>query len=138
MDRPHVSSGRRPGPRPNSRLLASLIALALGADVALGASDALELAQPDGDATRADGAPFAFAGLWERWTAAATGAGLDEGDEVETVTIVTTLANDKLRPIHARMPVILPPEAFDDWLDPANDPAVACALLIPRLSDIDP
>ncbi len=77
------------------------------------------------------GAPFAFAGLWERWTAAAAGAGLDEGDEVETVTIVTTLANDKLRPIHARMPVILPPEAFDDWLDPANDPAVACALLKP-------
>jgi len=75
------------------------------------------------------GAPFAFAGLWERWTA--TGAGLDEGDEVETVTIVTTLANEKLRPIHARMPVILPPEAFDSWLDPANDPAAARALLKP-------
>ena len=74
-------------------------------------------------------APFAFAGLWERWTA--TGAGLDEGGEVETVTIVTTFANDKLRPIHARMPVILPPEAFDGWLDPANDPAAACALLEP-------
>ena len=77
------------------------------------------------------GAAFAFAGLWERWTATATGAGLDQGDEVETVTIVTTQANDKLRPIHARMPVILPPDAFDVWLDPANDPAAACALLKP-------
>ncbi|MDA1326075.1 MAG: SOS response-associated peptidase, partial [Proteobacteria bacterium] len=77
------------------------------------------------------GVPFAFAGLWERWTATAAGAGLDEGDQVETVTIVTTLANDKLRPIHARMPVILPPEAFDVWLDPANDPAAVSALLKP-------
>jgi putative SOS response-associated peptidase YedK len=77
------------------------------------------------------GAPFAFAGLWERWTATATGAGLDEGDVVDTVTIVTTLANDKLRPIHARMPVILPPEAFDVWLDPANDPAAASSFLRP-------
>ena len=77
------------------------------------------------------GAPFAFAGLWEFWTATATGAGMDQGDEVETVTIMTTAANEKLRPIHARMPVILPPEAFDGWLDPANDPEAACALLIP-------
>ena len=77
------------------------------------------------------GAPFAFAGLWERWTATTAGAGMDEGEVVETVTIVTTVANEKLRPIHARMPVILPPEAFEDWLDPANDPAAARALLKP-------
>lgn len=77
------------------------------------------------------GAPFAFAGLWERWIATATGAGWTEGDSVETVTIVTTVANEKLRPIHPRMPVILPPEAFAGWLDPANDPGAACALLRP-------
>ena len=77
------------------------------------------------------GAAFAFAGLWEHWTATSTAAGLNEGEEVETVTIVTTTANEKLKPIHDRMPVILPPEAFDGWLDPANDPQAACALLQP-------
>lgn len=77
------------------------------------------------------GALFAFAGLWERWTATATGGGLTEGERVESVTIVTTDANEKLRPIHPRMPVILPPEAFDGWLDPANDTAAARALLKP-------
>jgi len=77
------------------------------------------------------GALFAFAGLWEHWVASATGGGLTEGDSVETVTIVTTEANEKLRPIHPRMPVILPPDAFDGWLDPANDPGAARRLLRP-------
>jgi putative SOS response-associated peptidase YedK len=77
------------------------------------------------------GPPFAFAGLWDSWTAKSTAAGLTEGEVVETVTIVTTVANKKLQPIHARMPVILPPEAFDGWLDLANDPAAACTLLKP-------
>lgn len=81
------------------------------------------------------GAAFAFAGLWDRWTVTATAAGLNEGDEVDTVTIVTTTANEKLAPIHGRMPVILPPENFDGWLDPANDPPVACALLKPYPPD---
>ncbi len=49
------------------------------------------------------------------------GYGYEEGDDVETVTIVTTDANDKLRPIHHRMPVILSPEDYAAWLDPAND-----------------
>ena len=78
------------------------------------------------------GDPFAFAGLWERWAVKSTGAGLNEGDEVETVTIVTTIANDKLHLIHARMPVILPPEAFEGWLNPDNDLGTACALLKPH------
>lgn len=77
------------------------------------------------------GLPFAFAGLWERWTAAADGAGIVAGETVETVTIVTTVANDKLRPIHARMPVILPPEAYGKWLDAANDRDSLLALLRP-------
>lgn len=56
-----------------------------------------------------DRRPFAFAGLWERWT----------GGEAPmvTFTIVTTEATEALRPIHHRMPVILPPEAYDDWLN---------------------
>jgi len=77
------------------------------------------------------GLPFAFAGLWERWTASEDGAGISAGETVETVTIVTTVANDKLRPIHARMPVILPPEAYGPWLDAANDRDSLLSLLRP-------
>ena len=69
-----------------------------------------------------DGAPFAFAGLWERWTvpagAALTGS-LSErspGDAVETCTILTTAANETVAPVHGRMPVILPPDAYGPWL----------------------
>jgi len=77
------------------------------------------------------GAPFAFAGLWESWSATADGYGFSRGDTVESVAILTTEANDKLRPIHPRMPVILPPGAFDRWLDPANDAEDAGSLLGP-------
>ncbi|MCF8475531.1 MAG: SOS response-associated peptidase [Pseudolabrys sp.] len=55
------------------------------------------------------GAPLAFAGLWETWTG-------PNGEELDTAAIVTTDANRSLRDIHDRMPVIVPPEAFDQWL----------------------
>jgi putative SOS response-associated peptidase YedK len=58
-----------------------------------------------------DGKPFAFAGLWDRWSGGA-------GDPIESCTIVTTDANDLLRPVHDRMPVILPPPDVSLWLDP--------------------
>jgi putative SOS response-associated peptidase YedK len=58
-----------------------------------------------------DGAPFAFAGLWERWSG-------PHGDGRETCTILTTEANDLVRPFHERMPVILPAEFHGDWHDP--------------------
>jgi putative SOS response-associated peptidase YedK len=77
------------------------------------------------------GAPFAFAGLWERWTAPAASTGIAAGEVVETFTILTTEANNKLRPIHARMPVILPPACFAAWLDAANDQETLKALLHP-------
>ena len=69
-----------------------------------------------------DGAPFAFAGLWERWTvperAALTGSLAESkpGDAVETCTILTTAANETVAPVHGRMPVILPRDACDPWL----------------------
>ena len=69
-----------------------------------------------------DGAPMMFAGLWERWTvpegAALTGslAECSPGDAVETCTILTTAANETVAPVHGRMPVILPPGAWDAWL----------------------
>ena len=69
-----------------------------------------------------DGAPFAFAGLWESWTvpqgAALTGSLAERtpGEAVETCTILTTAANETVAPVHGRMPVILPPEAYGPWL----------------------
>lgn len=57
------------------------------------------------------GGPFAFAGLWDRWSG-------DPGGAVESCTIVTTEANDLLRPVHDRMPVILGPADVPHWLDP--------------------
>jgi putative SOS response-associated peptidase YedK len=55
--------------------------------------------------------PFAFAGLWEHWKS------VDE-EPVETCTIITTEPNDLMTPIHNRMPVILAPTSYDQWLDP--------------------
>ncbi len=58
------------------------------------------------------GGPFAFAGLWEQWH--------PEQENLQTCTILTTEVNVLVRPLHERMPVILPPEAYDLWLDPAT------------------
>ena len=54
--------------------------------------------------------PFAFAGLWESWRD-------PEGETIRSCAIVTTQANDLLSPIHERMPVILPRELEEFWLD---------------------
>ena len=71
------------------------------------------------------GAPFAFAGLWETWEG-------PNGEELDTAAIVTTRANCALSPIHDRMPVVVPPEAFDLWLDCTKvDATTASALLAP-------
>jgi putative SOS response-associated peptidase YedK len=69
--------------------------------------------------------PFAFAGLWDHWQP-------QEGEPVETCTILTTTPNAVLRAIHDRMPVILPPDAYTVWLDPAmREIEPAQALLTP-------
>jgi putative SOS response-associated peptidase YedK len=71
------------------------------------------------------GAPLAFAGLWETWTG-------PNGEELETATIVTTRANRLLAAIHDRMPVIVPPQGFELWLDSAHvDATTAAALIAP-------
>lgn len=61
-----------------------------------------------------DKMPFAFAGLWETWT--------DESEETPLLsfTVITTEPNDLVKPIHNRMPVILAPDCYDQWLDPDN------------------
>jgi putative SOS response-associated peptidase YedK len=74
--------------------------------------------------------PFAFAGLWETWIG-------PNGEELETATIVTTRANRMLADIHERMPVIVPPEAFDLWLDCRNvDAETAAAVVAPAAEDL--
>lgn len=62
--------------------------------------------------TLKDRQPFGFAGLYETWTEPESGA------SVITCTIVTGPANALIAPIHDRMPIILPPDAYDLWLDP--------------------
>jgi putative SOS response-associated peptidase YedK len=75
---------------------------------------------------RPDGAPFAFAGLWETWRDPSASSGVD------SCTIVTTEANAALRELHDRMPVILAPSDYALWLDPAvADPNQLTHLLAP-------
>lgn len=73
-------------------------------------------------------APFAFAGLWEIWR--------PDDTPVLSCTIITTAPNDLIAPIHNRMPVILPPAAYDRWLDPGEQaPAALDDLLVPFPAD---
>ncbi len=62
--------------------------------------------------TRADGEPFAFAGLWSIWR--------DDRSKLRSCAILTTAANDAIAPLHDRMPVILEPDAEQAWLDPGT------------------
>jgi putative SOS response-associated peptidase YedK len=71
----------------------------------------------------------AFAGVWEPWIG-------PNGEEVETACIITTAANRTLRTLHDRMPAVIPPQAFDLWLDCAKvDAETAAALLVPAPED---
>jgi len=76
------------------------------------------------------GGLMAFAGLWEAWSG-------PNGEEMETAAIVTTAANRSLRPIHDRMPVIVPQDAFDLWLNCREvDATTAAALIAPAPDDL--
>jgi len=77
----------------------------------------------------ADGSPFAFAGLW---TSRVDG---DSGELVESCTIVTTSPNELVAPVHDRMPVILPRELEDVWLDAEISREHALSLLVPHAAD---
>jgi putative SOS response-associated peptidase YedK len=71
------------------------------------------------------GGAMAFAGLWETWTG-------PNGEEIDSVAVVTTQANRTIAAIHDRMPVILAPDAFDFWLDCRRvDALTASALIAP-------
>lgn len=68
---------------------------------------------------RADGHPLAFAGLYELWRDPAV-SGEDPAAFLWTATIITTSAPDELGKIHDRMPMIIDPSGWTDWLDPLN------------------
>ena len=57
-----------------------------------------------------DRQPFAFAGLWDEWHG-------PDGSQVRTCTIVTITPNELMTPLHNRMPVIVHPDAYAQWLD---------------------
>jgi putative SOS response-associated peptidase YedK len=72
------------------------------------------------------GLPFAFAGLWERWSSKET------GEELLSCTIVTCEPNPLIAEFHHRMPVILPPEVHLAWIDPRErQPQELAGLLAP-------
>ena len=59
-----------------------------------------------------DRQPFAFAGLWDEWNS-------PDGSQIHSCTIVTIEPNELMAQLHNRMPVILPPDAYAQWLDPS-------------------
>ena len=83
----------------------------------------------------ADGEPLVFAGLWDIWSDA-------EGRPLRSCTIITTAANATLAPVHHRMPVVLAPEQWDEWLRPGPlRPSRLAELLTPApegLLDVHP
>jgi putative SOS response-associated peptidase YedK len=57
---------------------------------------------------------FAFAGLWSRWTS-------PDGELVESFSVITSEPNAQAAEFHDRMPLVLPPDLYDGWLNPAAD-----------------
>lgn len=76
--------------------------------------------------TRSDGDPLILAGLWETWSA-------PDASPLTSFTIITTTANATMAPIHERMPVILGPEAWTEWLAAETPPGHLLAPCAPEL-----
>lgn len=97
---------------------------------------------------RRDGEPLAVAGLWAAWKDPAASRDAATGDAtsdaaapgdlwLHSATIITTRANATMRPVHDRMPVVLPRSVWDEWLDPdMHDLARLQELLVPAPDDL--
>jgi putative SOS response-associated peptidase YedK len=57
---------------------------------------------------------FAFAGLWSRWTS-------PDGELIDSFAVVTTAPNETAARYHDRMPLVMPPDLYEGWLDPNAD-----------------
>ncbi len=78
---------------------------------------------------RSGGGVFGLAGIWEHWLA-------PDGSELETTAIITTASNDRLAPVHHRMPVVIEPDQFEIWLNADEaEPERAKELLRPADND---
>jgi putative SOS response-associated peptidase YedK len=76
-----------------------------------------------------DARPFAIAGIWETWRP-------ESGPPLLTCAILTTAANELMKPIHDRMPIILDPRHYDLWIDRAvQEPAALAEALRPVPDD---
>lgn len=76
------------------------------------------------------GGLMAMAGIWEHWLGA-------DGSEVETMAILTVPANRTMQRIHDRMPAIMPPEAYEAWLDCRSGSAQQIVdLMVPAPEDL--
>ncbi len=83
---------------------------------------------------RADGQPLAVAGLWATWRDKAAGP---DAEWLHSCTVITTAANDTMASVHDRMPVLLSPAVWEEWLDPTNDDLDALQhLLVPAPNDV--
>lgn len=74
---------------------------------------------------RADGRSLAMGGLWESWSDPQT------ENTIETLAVLTCAPNALMGTIHDRMPVLLEPEHWDAWLDPATDMDAIAPMLAP-------
>ena len=81
-----------------------------------------------------DGQPLAVAGLWATWRDKAAGP---DAEWLHSCTVITTAANDTMAPVHDRMPVLLSPDDWEEWLDPTNNDLAALQhLLVPAPNEI--
>lgn len=80
---------------------------------------------------RPDSEPIVFAGLWERWKPKDDDGNYLDDETVESCTIITTTPNDEMSAVHDRMPVLLPPAVWDDWLSPDTDLELIGGMLRP-------
>ena len=64
-----------------------------------------------------------FAGIWAAWW--------NDTQRIISCAILTVAANDTVRPLHNRMPAILPPDCYNDWLNPDTDPADLHRMMTP-------
>ena len=78
---------------------------------------------------RTDGEPIVFAGMWERWRSDDDAE--DDSAWIESCTILTCGPNETMAAIHDRMPVLLPPSAWDDWLADTEDLDSLAELMVP-------
>jgi putative SOS response-associated peptidase YedK len=83
---------------------------------------------------RRDGEPLAVAGLWAAWRDKTAGP---DAPWLHSCTVITTSANATMAPVHDRMPVLLPPAVWQQWLDPdEHDLEALSALLVPAPDDL--